>query len=309
MDTINSINRQLDRLREFFSEHIKSDYVYLDVPGHMNVGDHLIAMGAWELLKEAPFRCLAKSTIQSFNYKIPSDALILLHGGGNFGDLYPGANWFRNEIVKRFPHNKIIFLPQTITYKNLQLIGNDSTICAKHNNLHICARDADSFNILHEFFSANNLYLLPDTALGLYNMLKKKDSLTSERTLLIDRNDSERSGNPLVVADDVKDWIDILEEINIAPYISVYRALYRAGKNLHSSIIKRAHDRYLINRIHPYLLEHATDYFLRYDKVYTTRLHGYIFATMLHIPVEYIDTKYGKISGYIKTWFNNNDSI
>ena len=308
MDTITSINRQLDRLRGFFSDHIKSDYVYLDVPSHMNVGDHLIAMGAWDLLKESQFKCLEKSTIYSFNFRIPSNVLILLHGGGNFGDLYPGANWFRNEIVKKYPRNKIIFLPQTITYRNSQLISDDSTICAKHNNLHICARDIDSFNILHEFFPANNLYLLPDTALGLYNRLKKKDSLTSGRTLFINRNDSERSGNPIVMADDVEDWEDILEYINIAPFISSYRALYRAGKYLHSSVIKKAHDRYLINRIHPYMLEHVTDYFLHYDRIYTTRLHGYLLATMLHIPVEYIDTKYGKISGYAKTWFNNENT-
>ena len=59
-DVAPKIERQLAILRHFIQENINADYIYVDVPLYWNVGDWLIAMGAWELLKEVPYKCLGK---------------------------------------------------------------------------------------------------------------------------------------------------------------------------------------------------------------------------------------------------------
>lgn len=297
------INKQVSILKEFFYNQINSDYVYLDIPGHMNVGDHLIALGAWELLKEMPFKCLTKSTFSGFNWTVEPKAIILLHGGGNFGDLYPGANWFRNEIVRRFPDHKIIFLPQTITYNDKSLISKDAQICAKHTDLHICARDYESYRLLNDHFHSNHIYLLPDTAWGLYERLKKKQEPRGQRkSILINRADSERNGSWDVKADDVMDWPEILEATHISPWIKFHSIINKLRKHFGSHLFRRISDIYLIRIIYPLILSRINRFFLEYDHVFTTRLHGLIFSIMLHLPVEWIDTKYGKISSYANTW-------
>lgn len=291
-----NIQKQLSLLRSFFSDKIDADYVYLDAPGHMNVGDHLIALGAWELLKSIPYKCLLRSTIFGFNWSVPAGAIILLHGGGNFGDLYPGANWFRNEIVSKFSNHKIIFLPQTITYNNKQLIQQDAQICAHHKDLHICARDYESFQLLKTYFVKNFLYLLPDTAWGLYTILEKQNhSLELNNSLLISRQDSESNGNWDIKTDVNTDWNGILESIGISYRLVILKFLKWIGKYSNCFFFRKISDKYLLDVIYPFELKRTNNYFLQFNKVYTTRLHGLILSIMLHIPAEWYDTKYSKI--------------
>ena len=294
---------QLALLNAFFREQVTGDYVYLDVPGYWNVGDHLIALGAFELLKKVPYRCKMKCTISGFKKtRIEKDTIILLHGGGNFGDLYPGANWFRNEIVRNYPDNKIIFLPQTITYKDASLIAEDALICSKHRNLHICARDIPSFEILNAHFSTNNLYLLPDTAFGLYDILPKCSGMSTNE-LIIQRIDFELAESWSIKGVHVKDWNDILAELRFSSLLFPLKALNKAKRITHIHYFAWLKDRYQMSVMEPFILRKIPAYFLRYGTIRTTRLHGLILATMLHIPVEWKDTKYGKLSGYLKTWF------
>lgn len=301
------INNQIALLRDFFHKEVMSDYVYLDVPDHRNIGDWLIAMGAWQLLRELPYKCLFRASIAGFNYdweSIPSNAIILCHGGGNFGDLYPGAVWFRNEVVRHCPNNKIIFLPQTITYKNLKNIDETITICASHPNLVICARDKASYEILQRF--SNKTVLLPDTAWGLYNYLaNKRKAISAEKYLVMQRKDEERTNEEIIldVDADVKDWADFLEDLHFPIVNFPYKVMRYFAKRRFKTMWKRC-DKYLSGVVYPYVLHGVVREFLQYKKIYSTRLHGYILASLLHIDCEWKDTKYGKISNYVNTWIN-----
>ena len=46
--------------------------------------------------------------------KIPKSAIILLNGGGNFGDLWRSHSEFRIKVINNFRTNKIIIFPQTV---------------------------------------------------------------------------------------------------------------------------------------------------------------------------------------------------
>lgn len=209
----NLIEDQLRILECQLPKMIDSDYVYLDFPGHFNVGDILISVGAFELLKRVPFKCLYKSNSILVDFsRIPENAVILLHGGGNFGSLYRGANLFRNEIVSRFPNNKIVFLPQSIFYDSEELILKDAEIYSKHNNLTIIARDNESFATMNKYFSRNHIAKLPDTALGLYRTIPIKTKIT--KSILYFKREDKELGIELFDDGDnvtISDWNDVLD--------------------------------------------------------------------------------------------------
>lgn len=303
------INKQLQLLKEAISTFVDCDYVYLDVPSYLNYGDWLIAMGAFNLLKELPYKCLYYAS--SVNYQkqyIPKNAIILLNGGGNFGNLYYGATEFRNEVIEDFPNNKIVILPQTITYTNSNLIDKEANIYSKHKNLHICARDNESYLILQKYFHENSLYLLPDTAIGLYSSLPKYDMPKSSTILEIRRKDKENSNAQFTMDINenavVADWNKIFKEIHIDVVLFPWRILKILSRAFHG-MWSKIQDLYLLHVMYPYVFSRVSKYMLRFDRVHTTRLHGFILCMMMHIPIEWVDTKYGKLSGYINTWIKD----
>ena len=107
------LNEQLAVLKEATQTLIDRDYVYLDVPGYFNIGDHLIYCGAMAVLRKSSHQCIYQSTVENVvGKRIPKEAVIVLQGGGNWGDSFYTP--FRNRIVASFPENNIVIMPQTI---------------------------------------------------------------------------------------------------------------------------------------------------------------------------------------------------
>lgn len=313
------IENQIKILKNALVQLIDRDYVYLDIAEYYNVGDNLIAIGAFELFRTVPFNCRYKTTIQNCNFeKIDDDVIILCQGGGNFGDIYRGCTRFRNIVVERFPNHKIIFLPQSIHYQDKALIGQDAELYAKHKNLTIIVRDEISYDILNQYFGTNKILLLPDTAFGLYYQLPRKVLLkkTSTQSLYFRRKDSEFNeelkGNENI--NDTLDWIDIVQSNNqfilrnlgVKITKNIRKYLLKWGIRENSFLISNINffrNWYLLKVMYPYFLKKSVEAFLMYDKIYTTRLHGAILAEMLHIEVELFDNTYNKLNNYYDTWF------
>ncbi len=293
-----------DLLLNFLKNTVNSNYVYLDLPGHFNVGDNIIYLGSQELLNQIPFKCEYTSTIGNFlRNKIPPHTCIIMHGGGNFGDLYHGANWFRNSIINDFPNNRIIIMPQTITYKDKNKILEDALVCSTHPDLHIVARDNESYLLLRKYFSANKLYLLPDSAIGLYYKLPKINNSKTNKTLSIVRKDFEIGDfNENSIKGDKKDWDDILNIPLFQVERTVLKIIHYIKNRTKWNFLKNLSNWYYLKILYPTILKTTSATLLKYSSITTTRLHGFIYASLLHIPVSYIDTKYKKISNYISTW-------
>src|SRR5690606_10241363 len=144
--------RQL--VRDALNKHIDNDYVLLDVPNHRNIGDLLICQGELEYLKELPFKLKYSSNIYTHdNSQIKETDIILLHGGGNFGDVWRLNQSFRNDIIKKFKKNRIIVLPQTIHYNNELLLNEDAELYNSHPDLILCVRDYESYKIAQNKFN------------------------------------------------------------------------------------------------------------------------------------------------------------
>jgi pyruvyl transferase EpsO len=118
--------------------------------------------------------------------------LIFLQGGGNFGDLWEVHQNFRKEIIKNYPENQIIILPQTVFYNDKSKMKTDAELFAKHKDLTICARDKKSEQILKNNFQ-NEIILVPDMAFCIPQKELKKYAVPEipDSTLLFKRTDME----------------------------------------------------------------------------------------------------------------------
>ena len=152
------------------------------------------------------------------------------------------------------------------------------------------------------------MYLLPDTAIGLYSLLPKYDIPKNSTILEIRREDNEISNAQFTMDSNdntiVADWNTILQEIHINVVLFPWKILKRLSRVFHGTWSK-IQDCYLLHVMYPYVLSRVSKYMLQFKEVHTTRLHGFILCMMMHIPNKWIDNKYGKLSGYINTWINH----
>ncbi|HDZ0409394.1 TPA: polysaccharide pyruvyl transferase family protein, partial [Klebsiella pneumoniae] len=112
-----------------------SEIILLDTPLHLNVGDVLIYKGQLQFFKEHHIKIISehsdkasKSFIVKNHRKIPRNAIIVLTGGGNFGDLYQHHQTLRETVCKYLPNNKIVQLPQTAHFENQSKLLESSKI-------------------------------------------------------------------------------------------------------------------------------------------------------------------------------------
>ena len=87
-------------------------YAILDFPDHSNVGDSAIYLGERKVLSSiAGCEPAYVSSVLNHNDRVIRDFgdsdIIFLHGGGNFGDVWPLHQKFRERVMKRFPAQKM----------------------------------------------------------------------------------------------------------------------------------------------------------------------------------------------------------
>lgn len=302
IEKINELNNIIERT---LVPLIDKDYVYLDLPYHNNIGDILIWEGTESFLNKIPFKCIYKSSDQTFkDLEIPKDIIILLHGGGNFGDTWRKHMEFRLSIVEKYPNNKIIVLPQTVYYKNKNFLISDSNILNKHKNLTICGRDLISTSILTKYFTAQ-IFMLPDMAFCINpESLKKLKKKEEERVLLLMRKDKELNKEM-----EVKKYIQEKGELEIYDWPTLeYNKYYIRTCDKILSINGGAFgivDFYADRHLRPKLVRIGVSFLSKYKYVYANRLHVAILSILLNKSFVLFDNIYGKNSGFYETWLSD----
>ena len=314
MQTELLIKQLREKIQKELTPIVDNDYVYLDLPYHHNIGDTLIWEGTREFLKTVPYKCLYYASKDSFRYrKLPKNVIILLHGGGNFGDLYRLHSEFRKKIIKLYPDNKVVILPQTVFYEDMSLLQSDVDFYAAHPNVTICAREQVSFNFLTENFK-NQVLLLPDMAF--YLDLKKYKVFEDEnRVLYLKRTDKE-----LVNANMVKipanseqhDWptyenhygeFDMVER-----FTHLLRIIFKIC-GLRDRILARLEDWKRNWYYRRKYVQMGVSFLSPYHTIYTTRLHVLILGVLLAKKIYLINNTSGKVVNFYNTWLNELDSI
>lgn len=296
---------QLHRIIEDqLSSLITGDYWLLNVPYHPNVGDTLIWQGELDFLKKFPYKCKGMCSFYSPIPKgIDKDDLILIHGGGNFGDLWELPQEWQMSVVQSYPNNKIVFLPQTVWFEKVENLKECASQLSKHNDITICARDNYSYQILSKNFT-NNILLVPDMAFCIDTSKWKRHPIQNE-LLLLKRDDRElKTSKSLVKLEEsngitITDWQTFYEDSwqkrwfrRIKKYFPMFPILY---------------DKYAYFIFRPYLIKSGIELISSHNKIYSTRLHAIILSILLgrESDMYWFDNSYGKNKNFYDTWLND----
>ena len=124
-------------------------------------------MGEEALIKELNLNVILRTTVnhsitssrENLSRYIENDVILLIHGGNNFGDTDRHLADRRNQLIKWFPENNMIFFPQTIHYSNTRYIKEDKEAMALARNLLLTFSNEESNTFANTHFSS--LKILP----------------------------------------------------------------------------------------------------------------------------------------------------
>ncbi len=318
-------NRILD-IRHYLIQHlvplINKDYVLLDVPNHRNIGDNLIWEGELLFLNNyVNYLKRYSANVVNVDFSYIKDNVILFHGGGNFGDLYPECQELRVDIARKFVNNRIIILPQTVFYRDNSKLIQDCEVFNAHPDITICLRDKKSYDILSGYISIDKLLLLPDMA---FFVDVRSNNNFGGKILLMQRTDQESLDISFVMNNIYKENINSILDVKDWPtfsnnkYINIVMSRFIIYKNIISRklqyipyLSKIVDSDYGLNSRfnREKYVRTGIEFLDQYEEVYTTRLHGLILALLLNKKVTIVDNNYGKCRSFYETWLTDFDNI
>ena len=247
----------------------------MGIPQHANLGDSAIAL-AEEKLINAYFPKYKKYYMQEeyldiccqkTKKYIDDEDIILLHGGGNIGDIYDRPERGRRKVIETYQNNKIIIFPQTAYFSNTDKGKEELEVSKKiynaHKNLVIMAREQKSYEFMKEHFYNAKVYLTPDIVMTLNKSVNKP----RKGALFIFRNDREKTIN--------EQEFEIIKE-TVSKFFSDFKL-----SDMSASITRI---RNVAGEYRDILLTNKFNEFQTAELVITDRLHGMIFSAITETP-------------------------
>ena len=280
------------------------EYALLDFPNHANVGDSAIWLGELEYFKRhfdatpSYVSQNARHCSESLRKAIPQGTLFL-HGGGNFGDIWPKHQLFREQIIKEFPDRPIVQLPQSIHFQDPAMLQQAKLIINAHPNFTLLVRDHKSLAIAQENFTCK-IKLSPDMAFALGD---QTGLVTPTRDLLLLlRTDSEKAPSQMegVQIPSSEDWLDEDSTLEAKTRKEIIFSLpFKLGIHAFN---KNAQRELLFRRLAQIRVLRGLMQIQSARFVITDRLHTHILSLLSHRPHIALDNSYGKISNFIEAW-------
>ncbi|PZF62872.1 hypothetical protein DEJ33_15315 [Curtobacterium sp. MCPF17_047] len=284
------------------------DVALLDFPNHQNVGDTMIWRGELDHLAGLGLRVRYRTDIQRFSRelldKLVPDGPILLHGGGNFGDLWPDFQRFRERIVSLYPNRRVIQLPQSIEFRDPAAAEAANQVFGQHDDFHLLVRDWQSHARARATLPDVRVQFCHDAALGWQP--RAGGGRTNEKVdvLVLARRDHERGiGISRFVQarpgrrDRTADWglsgIDAL----LWRLARVPLGLARTVPKLASLPAYYPAMSFAYRALAALNLRDGLRLFRGSRVIATDRLHAHVLALLLRKPHVVADNNYGKIAG------------
>lgn len=280
----------------------RSTYGLLDFPNHGNIGDSAIWAGEIALLGK--IHGLGPSYTSHMRYPaaepsriLAQEAILYLHGGGNFGDIWPVFQTYREEVISANPRHRIVQLPQTIHFAKPEAIERTRRVIGTHRDFHLMVRDEESLELARQKFDCST-YLVPDGAFGI-DISGIRRNTSANGTLALLREDKEVRPDAIVGRSHfqdavIADWNQKNRRLVEKGLVGLFMALpFRAAQALRT----RAFNAMVNSRV--------AIGFAQLDQakvIVTDRLHGHIMATLLGKPHIVVDNNYGKISRFIRAF-------
>lgn len=302
----------LSQLREKIEEAIlpliTSDYVFWGLPYYDNPGDTLIWEGGLNLFRKCKFKCVGTCGWNNYRHvPLKKDTVILIIGGGFFGDVWRKAWDNVMDTITLYPDNPIVILPQSIHYNDTRIATEDASRLSVLKHLTICTRDSSSFQFAREYFQ-NQILLCPDLAFYCdVAKLLRYSIPEKERILFLKRNDKEQ---PAIIPDvkggnvDYRDWPIMEGKFSFPDRVlsRIIHDLTRMNVNHKLDCVIAAIYKHFKKNV---TIKDAVGFISAYRIVYTTRLHVMILSFLLNKEIYIVDNSYGKVSGCYKAWLSD----
>mgnify|MGYP004700709437 CR=1 FL=1 len=263
------------------------------IPDHANLGDQAIAIAENNFIKtHTKFIPVliefsqTNSAIKKVKKKISKNDVILLHGGGNLGDLYLREENLRRTVISTFSSNKVVVFPQSSFFKNDDELVTSQKIYSNHQDLTIFARDHASFIKLRKLFPSTNIKLSPDIVISLPVCTKKVSA--NNVILLAFRQDIE---------------------INDTSLKKKVKQIISKKYNFYDTDTVLAEQPYINSFNRNKVVRSKLREFSNANLVVTDRLHGMIFSFLTNTPCIVFNNSTGKVKNFYQSWFTNFEKI
>lgn len=304
------LKKQIDAvLIPLVSDH-DQHIMLIDPPGHSNVGDSAILLGELDYLRRRfPNARVSFFDIENYskgaNKAISQASIILLHGGGNFGDLYPRHHVLRLEMLRQFPDKTIIQLPQSICFESSQSIAETADAIAGHGNFHLLVRDEASKNFAETHFDCA-ITLCPDMAFAMEPIaripasfdcfcLLRSDKEAAQDHAAIERIAKAHFGGSMATGD----WLDqsYTRTMRFDRLLSRITRDYPWSARWVMPLMLMVRRRYAEQR-----LKAGIKMLSQGQIVIADRLHAHVICCLLDIEHYFLDSLDGKVSALHRAW-------
>lgn len=265
-------------------------------PRHGNLGDQMISVATEKILSdifddkkifEIEEEVYLKRREEIKKYINKKD-VIVLHGGGNLGDVWLEVEQIRRRVLEEYPDNKII-MPQTITFKSEEEKKRSVDIYSKVKDLSIITREKYSYRTAKEIFKNSKIYLTPDSVLYLEDYFDERFNDRREGVLFLLRKDHEKT-----ISSNISKNIEVILkklDLNYDFSDTVIKSEGKINKNTRIKFCKK-------------LIEEISNKKL----IITDRLHGMILSVITNTPAIVFGSSTKKTIGSLK-WIEHLDNV
>ena len=281
----------------------------IDPPGHPNVGDSAIFLGELAFLRRnAPRARLDFFDVDNYTPAcdrfIRDSSTIMLHGGGNFGEIWPRHHALRLDILRRFPGKPIVQFPQSVSFTTQAGIDATARAIEQQGNFTLLVRDRNSQAFAEKHFPCTTI-LCPDMAFALGDIERAPATLDFLCLLRQDKEVAADHSKLLqVVAElggshDVADWI-ARSDSGTERWDRMLAKMWRrfpGSVGLTRSLAFRLRERHARER-----LAFGVGLLSKGSMVITDRLHAHILCCLLGVRHLLFDSLDGKVSALYEAW-------
>jgi pyruvyl transferase EpsO len=272
----------------------------LDFPDHGNVGDSAIWLGELALLRALGATLVYVATRRTFRAnrlraRLGKGGIVLLHGGGNLGDLWPRHNEHREAVVAELREFPIVQFPQSVHFQDPALLARTGGVLRTHPQLTLLVRDRRSLGLARDQLGVPSV-LCPDSAFALGPLPRP---VAPDRDIVwLSRADKEApASGPYAGLEHVEreDWVH--ERRTVLRRLNTTLGYWDATPERVTEWVFRSLGWERVRR--------GCRLLARGRVVATNRLHGQILALLMGIPHFVSDTRHGKVSDFFHTWLSD----
>lgn len=278
---VKEANQAINILESMDSD--KNHIFFCGVPVHKNMGDQAqrFCIRQWcqnnypeyEILEIPTWPFYEKEFCDLIKNKVTKEDIIVIQSGYCTTDRHYDHKMHR-FIVKTFPNNKILIMPQTVKFFDDREARKTGKIFATHNRLLFLARDKFSYESAKKYFENTKVELYPDIVTSLIGTMEK--SINKDGVLLCVRNDSEKKYSN----DEIEKLAKKIENAGVRCEISDTNSELPLSELVCK--FEQEFDRVL-------------SFFGRHKVVITDRYHGTIFSLIANTPVIVLSTNDHKV--------------